>query len=179
MQKERLLIRFFLETGNIITMIKANLKKLYLLLVSFFILNCCLSIFSALNLGGVRFFTNKSYSMAPAVPKGSLSIVMGLPYYDPGDIIVYYALINHHEEIISHRIYRIGGNVYLAKGDNNLGIDPTIILPRLIIGKVFFVIPYIGDYIAFIKNPLGLFTFIYFPAFFIISYELYKIKKMF
>ena len=136
-------------------MAKLLLNKYFRIVVVFFAINVLMSIISALTLPGkIKFFTNKSYSMSPAVPKNGLSIVVKLPFYDPGDVIVYYALINKKEEIISHRIVRMGGNVYLTKGDNNQAVDPTIVLPRLIIGKVILTIPYLGDYITFIKKPV-------------------------
>jgi len=115
--------------------------------------------------------------MNPSIDTGSITIVKKMENYKVGDIISYYAKINNKEKIITHRIIDIGGNVYVTKGDTNLGIDP-IVLPRLIIGKVILIIPYLGYIVSFAKSTSGLWLTIIIPAIFIILAELFKIKKM-
>ena len=89
-----------------------------------------------------------------------------------------YAKINNKEEIVTHRIYRIGGNVYLTKGDNNAAIDEYKILPRLIIGQVVAIIPNLGYIFSFAKSPIGVILVIIFPAVCFILCEVVKIKKI-
>jgi len=117
--------------------------------------------------------------MNPSIDTGSITIVRKMDNYEVGDIISYYAIIDKKEEIISHRIMRIGGNVYVTKGDANLGIDEPIVIPRLIIGKVIFIIPFLGYIISFAKSAFGLWLTIILPATFIIYVELAKVKSEF
>lgn len=120
-------------------------------------------------------FTNKSDSMAPLINRGSLTIVKDLPSYEVGDAVAYYALIDSQEEIITHRIKSIGGNVYTTKGDANEVADRELVKPRLVIGKVVFIIPYLGYFISFSKSLLGSWLMIIFPAYLIIFCEIIKI----
>jgi len=146
---------------------------IYLLFVSFII------IVSRENLsGGFRFFTNRFASMQPLINSGSLTIVKKQPYYVEDDIITYYTQVNGKEEIVTHRIYRIGGNVYLTKGDNNAAIDEYKILPRLIIGQVVAIVPNLGYVFSFAKSPVGVVLVIFFPAMFFIGCEVVKIIKL-
>jgi len=115
--------------------------------------------------------------MQPTINSGSLIIVKKQPYYIEGDIITYYSQLNGKEEIVTHRIYRIGGNVYLTKGDNNTAIDEYKILPRLIIGQVVAIIPDLGYIFSFAKSPVGVILIIILPALAFCSVEIIKIIK--
>lgn len=120
-------------------------------------------------------FTNKSDSMAPAIDKGSLTIVKRFPTYNIGEAISYYDNSNGPEEIVTHRIRAIGGNVYTTKGDANEVQDRELVKPRLIIGKVIFTIPYLGYLISFAKSPIGTRLGIIAPALLIILLEIMNI----
>lgn len=124
----------------------------------------------------INFFTNISNSMLPEINTGSLTMVNKLPEYIPGDIITYYAKINGKAAIITHRILWIGGNVYVTKGDANQVADREVVEPRLVIGKVIFIIPYLGYVMSFIKTPSGILSVIILPTVVIISTELYKLR---
>lgn len=132
-------------------------------------------IFSADIFGPIRVFTNKSNSMNPAIDKGSITIVRDFGSYEVGDAISYYAQIDGAEEIITHRITGIGGNVYTTKGDANVVEDRELVKERLIIGKVVFVIPYLGYMITFVKGAIGMWLTIILPAVFIIASEFFRI----
>ena len=97
--------------------------------------------------------------------------------YRPGDIISFYAQYNGAQEIITHRIERLGGNVYITKGDNNNTIDSVPVVPRLIIGKVVAIIPYIGYWVMAVNSIAGKVFFIILPMLIIISTEVQQIKQ--
>jgi len=128
--------------------------------------------------GGVRIFTNKKVSMEPLISSNSLTIVKPSNYYEVGDIISYYQQIEGEEIIVTHRITQIGGNVYVTKGDYNAATDSQVVRPRLIIGKVIMVVPYVGYLFSVVKQPLGVTVFILLPAVVIIGSEIFKILKM-
>ena len=149
----------------------------YTIVFLYLIFTFIVTVFSLHLFGDFYSFTNKSNSMNPSINTGSITIVKKMDMYEVGDIISYYANINNKEEIISHRIMQIGGNVYVTKGDANLGIDPPIVLPRLIIGKVILIIPYLGYIITFAKSSLGLWLTILIPALCIIFVELSNVAR--
>jgi len=120
-------------------------------------------------------FTNKSDSMNPEINRGSITIVKSFVNYQVGEAIAYYAQIDGREEIITHRIMGIGGNVYTTKGDANEVVDRELVKPRLVIGKVIVIIPYLGYLITFVKSLLGNWLLIIFPAALIIASELIRI----
>jgi len=158
-----------------------NLKSfrssfIYIFVCVFFIIHALLSIAFSRNLPlGIKLFSSKWRSMEPIIYTGSLLIVKEQPDYNVGDIITYYVQINNKEEIITHRIYRIGGNVYTTKGDANQAIDEEIIIPRLIIGKVVGIIPRMGDYLMFLRSSIGLLMCITFPMIIILNVEVFTI----
>ena len=157
-----------------------NRKIYYFLIIFYLFFVSTIIIVSRENLpGGFRFFTNRFVSMQPLINAGSLTIVKKQPYYIEGDVITYYSQVNNKEEIVTHRIYRIGGNVYLTKGDNNAAIDEYKILPRLIIGQVVAIIPNLGYVFSFAKSPLGVALVIIIPATLFITIEIIKIIVLF
>lgn len=126
-----------------------------------------------------RFFTNKSRSMAPTIDTHSLMLVVKQPSYNVGDIISFYSLESDKVEIVTHRIIRLGGNVYITKGDANEATDQTKVVPRLIIGRTVFIIPKLGSYISFVKTGIGLWLTILLPSALIIYKELSVIYSEF
>lgn len=120
-------------------------------------------------------FTNISDSMNPVIDRGSLTIVKRSTSYKVGEAIAYHALLDGREEIVTHRIMDIGGNVYTTKGDANAVADRELVKPRLIIGKVTYIIPYLGYLITFTKSLLGNLLLIILPAALIIGSELTRI----
>lgn len=157
----------------------SKLEDIYYVFVSAYLVFTLVVTFFSLHLFGDFYsFTNKSGSMNPGINTGSITIVRKMNTYGVGDAISYYAKINDKEDIITHRIIRIGGNVYVTKGDANPGIDTPIVLPRLIIGKVVLIIPYLGYIVSFAKSAFGWWLTIVIPATFIIFMELYRIVKV-
>lgn len=113
--------------------------------------------------------------MNPTIDTGSIIIVKKQDYYDVGDAVSYSTLVDGKETIITHRIVSIGGNVYVTKGDANVAVDRAIILPRLIIGKVVVIIPYVGYILSWVKSSLGVIFAIILPASAIIITEMLSI----
>lgn len=113
--------------------------------------------------------------MAPTIDTHSLMLVVKQPSYNVGDIISFYSLESDKIEIITHRIIRLGGNVYVTKGDANEATDQTKVVPRLIIGRTVFVIPKLGSYISFVKTGAGLWFTILLPAGLIMLREIWSI----
>ena len=115
--------------------------------------------------------------MRHAIDTGSIILVKKYNSYNPGDIISYYAQIDGKEQIVTHRVLRLGGNVYVTKGDANDAVDREIVVPRLVIGKVVLIIPYLGYIITFAKSQVGVIISIIIPAVIIVVIELTKIFK--
>jgi signal peptidase len=145
--------------------------------VLYVIFTFSVGIISANIIPGIQIFTNKSGSMNPSIDTGSIIIVKKQDYYDVGDAVSYSTLVDGKETIITHRIVSIGGNVYVTKGDANVAVDRAIILPRLIIGKVVVIIPYVGYILSWVKSSFGVIFAIMLPASAIIMIELISIIK--
>jgi len=68
-------------------------------------------------------FKTKGHSMKPLIKEGDMITIS--PYIDlypsPGDIVAYLNLIT--EKLIIHRIMKISGNSFIAKGDNCFNND--------------------------------------------------------
>lgn len=115
--------------------------------------------------------------MSPLIELGSVVVVKSQPSYQIGDVISYYAKIDDEVAIVTHRILDIGGNVYITKGDANALEDRELVRPRLIIGKVIYIIPYLGYLLDFAKSQSGKIISIIFPALLIVIIELRKIYR--
>lgn len=127
--------------------------------------------------GRLRSFTNKSNSMSPAITTGSIIVVKKFSQYQVGDMISYYSQIEGREEIVTHRLMSIGGNVYTTKGDANEVADREIVRPRLVIGRVVWTIPVLGHLLSFAKSFWGMWLSIVLPAIIIIIGQLFRIIK--
>jgi len=123
-----------------------------------------------------------SPSMVPTLNVGDLIVVQGIsnfsqvhaaPYKtdNPGDILVFHNP-RHPEDLIVHRaiekFYQNGTWYFKTKGDNNNGADnwslpngtrlPKGAVPQqYVVGKVIYVVPWLGHVALNIRKPIGLF----------------------
>lgn len=153
----------------------AKISVYLLFVISYLLYVLFVIVFSGRFLKTFTPLTNISGSMNPVINEGSITIVKQENFYNVGDVISYYTQIDGKEAVITHRIKSIGGNVYVTKGDANQVTDRELVVPRLVIGKVVLVMPYIGFIVRFAKSPLGLLLTIYLPGFMIISREILRI----
>jgi signal peptidase len=100
-----------------------------------------------------------SRSMEPTIHVNDLIVIRGINILDVkvGDIIVFKSPINPNMYIV-HRVVDIikkNGEIFLkTKGDNNPLPDPWLIGRENLIGKVIFIIPYVGVVArVLIENP--------------------------
>lgn len=113
-------------------------------------------------------------SMEPALPVGSLVYVRKAQAYSRGDIVTFK---NSAGQVVTHRVIDDSLNSYLTKGDANIASDEEVITSKEVIGKSFFVVPFIGGIILFMKSIQGFLLITFLPLALFISYEILKLKK--
>jgi signal peptidase len=103
-----------------------------------------------------------SGSMVPTLNVGDLIIVQGgftvsdiNATHDTGDIIVFHKPHNP-DELIVHRAVEEQGDGLLTKGDNNPTVDPWAVNDGDLVGKVVWIVPYVGHVPLFVHTPTGL-----------------------
>lgn len=126
---------------------------------------------------GIKSFTVLSGSMEPSIMTGSVIYTLKNLGYNNNDVITYKS---NTGQTVTHRIVAIENNgevVYRTRGDANSAVDSSPVTSEMIIGKTYFVIPFIGKVGAVLKDPKGLFMVVFLPAVLVIFYELWMIKK--
>lgn len=148
--------------------VKKTFSTLAAVLLSLLVLGF-VAIFILSSLGVARFVPVLSNSMAPAMPTGSLAVVLGEPRQSivSGDVIVFTAPDGSRRRVI-HRVQKIYGpdeatkirdwtpdRLFLeTKGDNNPRADPWILtLADATIWKRYTVIPAAGWPAIWFANP--------------------------
>lgn len=133
---------------------------------------------------GLRGFIVTSASMEPTITTGSFLINS---YTHPttlqkGDIITFIPPTKNRE-FVTHRLIKVahGQNLstFTTKGDHNKHEDTWILAGGAIIGKVTFIVPYLGYALSFMQSKLGIVFFILIPAVYIIVDEIYIIISTF
>ena len=146
----------------------------YFAVIGVYIVLCIVLKITSSGIFSLKFFTNRSYSMSPSIDQNSLTVVKKQDSYEVGDVITFYDN-GARNEIVTHRVIGIGGNVYKTKGDANVLADDSIVVPRLIIGKVVLIVPYFGLFLSFLKTGIGTFLFVILPAFIFVLLEVRKV----
>lgn len=127
-------------------------------------------------LSGGKLLSVQSGSMVPAYNKGDLVVTTRVPdsRFAVGDVVTFISPI-HKNQTITHRIVELPSannkGQYVTKGDANHSVDP-LLEASSIVGRVDLGIPYVGYFMDFIRQPLGLLLLIYLPALMIIISEL-------
>jgi signal peptidase len=105
---------------------------------------------------GRRLLTLESTSMEPGLRPGSLLLIQKELSYQPGDVVSLWERVNGKDELVTHRIMGIGGNVYITKGDSNQLYDRGSTPERLIEGRVVMSVPVLGGLVMFLQSKVGL-----------------------
>ena len=102
-----------------------------------------------------------------------------------GDIITFYSTNSFFGRTpITHRIIEVvnvpnSGKMFRVKGDANPKADEEKVIPSNVVGKVMFKIPQLGRVQFFLASKGGWIIAIMIPALVIISYDIYKIFRLF
>ncbi|UCE95542.1 MAG: signal peptidase I [Candidatus Bathyarchaeota archaeon] len=138
-------------------------------------------IFLAIILGGViafwfglRTYLRTDYpllavasgSMVPTLKVGDLIVVQGgidgddiVAEYGSGDIVVFYSPRNPSELIVHRAVSKsLNGEVWYfrTKGDHNPDPDSWNVPETRIVGKVVWIIPYLGHVSLFVHTTIGM-----------------------
>jgi signal peptidase len=97
-------------------------------------------------------------SMEPAIPRGSLVLALPGAAYGVGDVV---AIQSGGATPYTHRIIRLaerdGRPYFETKGDSSPGPDPQLVPLDALIGRVAFVMPYLGFLVFLVASGAGLF----------------------
>ena len=102
-----------------------------------------------------------------------------------GEIITFYSTNSFFGGTpITHRIIEVvnvpnSGKMFRVKGDANPKADEEKVIPSNVVGKVMFKIPQLGRVQFFLASKGGWIIAIMIPALVIISYDIYKIFRLF
>lgn len=154
---------------------------------TFKILAGCILVLSAVfllllsnKLGGYRLFVVTSESMQPTIQKGSVAITQQ-SLLQNGDVITFIRP-SKEKEFITHRIVNISTNsgvtVLRTKGDNNKTNDPWMLMKGGVVGKVLYVVPYLGYVLTYARTKTGLILFMLLPSFFLLFDEINNVHAL-
>jgi signal peptidase I len=133
--------------------------------------------------GSTCFLIVLSGSMAPSMNPGDIVISN---HIDPKDVhlndVITFIYADYPKKFITHRVVNVASSEagmiqYQTKGDANKEPDGRWVQSQEVVGKVTFVIPYLGYVSNFAKSKLGFLTIIIIPAILIISQGVWTIHK--
>lgn len=129
--------------------------------------------------GNYKLLSVQSGSMEPTIKTGSLIVVKPIIKYEKGDIITVSNPLDNKKSMTHRIVGKIEKNntiFYTTKGDANNAVDSNTVAGKDIVGKVIFIFPWLGYFIAFSKTLTGLVVLVIVPSIIIIFSELLKIK---
>ena len=112
-------------------------------------------------------------SMQPAIKVGDLAIVKNMDSWEiaMGDIITFYM----EGKFVTHRVIEVLPNGFVTQGDANNAPDMEPVYSSDMIGKVIFVVPYVGYVMHFACTFWGLVFLVWVPAVGLIAMEFRKV----
>jgi len=118
-----------------------------------FLVFCGIIISTQGNFLGYKLLVVISGSMEPDVPVGAIIGVKAVPpdAIELGDVITYKE--SSTSALVTHRVVSIDkDNNFITKGDANEKSDPDLVYSNSLIGKTFFVLPYLGYLVIIFHN---------------------------
>lgn len=125
--------------------------------------------------GGYKALVVTSSSMEPTIPSGSIAFVKKVESVGNNDVVTFRMGLDPRS-LTTHRIVDTkdvkGRAMYQTKGDAVGQPDVELVPFDRIVGRVTFVLPYIGYPIAFGKTQMGVVVLVVIPAAIIVYEEL-------
>ena len=121
----------------------------------------------------------RSNSMQPSFSAGSLLFVKNMPAQDisEGDVITFKR--SNDSIPVTHRVIQRTGSdnelSFITKGDANNTQDPLPVPENIIIGKVVFVIPYLGYILGFTTTRLGFMLILIVPGLILLLSQIHQL----
>jgi len=100
------------------------------------------------NYFGYTFFQVITGSMEPTIKVKDIVVEKITKDVEIDNIITY----KHHNDYVTHRVIKRGGNFVVTKGDNNNDIDEPVPIDN-VVGKVIFIIPNVAIWTKVITTP--------------------------
>jgi signal peptidase len=135
----------------------------------------CFLIFGS-RIAMIDIFTIYTGSMKPTIPIGSTVIVQPLQesHIKVDDIIAFNSSTN--SETVVHRVIEVNNEnsslSFRTAGDANESPDVDLVPARNVVGKVCFIIPYLGYLSEFLRTKLGYVLLVILPALLTVSLEI-------
>lgn len=105
-----------------------------------------------------RLYIVDSGSMSPTIKQDSMIIVKELVPKEVviGDVVTYYG--HNKSSRVTHRVMEVqnNGESFITRGDANESDDPLPLEGKKVIGKVVYVIPFIGNVFRFLSTKYGI-----------------------
>lgn len=124
-----------------------------------------------------------SDSMEPAFTSGDVVIVDAVPteQIDVGDVITYDSPGAGTDDRISHRVVAIDRSdeqtTFRTKGDQNEKRDQYVVDETDVIGRIWFVIPFVGYFVRFAGTDLGIIMLVVVPGVALVVTELWSVYQ--
>lgn len=130
---------------------------------------------------GGKLLSVQTGSMVPALQRGDLVAIMGVPKSQivVGDVVTYINPRNKNQTI-THRVVELPSasnyQKFIVKGDAN-PLPDNPVDPSTVLGKVEFSAPFAGFAVDFVRKPIGLAMLIYIPAIIIVVDEIRRLTR--
>lgn len=130
--------------------------------------------------GNFRIKIVRSGSMEPYIRTGGIVLIRPASFYKVGDVVTF-GPDTKTQIPTTHRIVEEKKEgttkTFITKGDANDAVDPSLVYPKDIGGRVIFTLPFVGYILDFAKQPLGFILLVGLPAVLVILDELFKIWR--
>jgi signal peptidase I len=130
------------------------LKRLVYIILAVILVPLSIYLWPAALGGDGGFLIVQGNSMLPTILPGSIVLTKQQQSYQIDDIVSFTVREEGYARTIVHRIIAEGDKGFIIKGDNNPKKDPGFPTNRDINGKVVFVVPYVGDLLLNLRNPV-------------------------
>lgn len=151
---------FLLVNGKYHFIVKLLLKRIIYIILIAVIIPLSIYLWPTVLGGDSGFLIVQGKSMLPNILPGSLVIIKNQQSYQIEDIVSFTVREQGFQRTIVHRIIGEDDNGrFIIKGDNNPRKDPGVHTNKDINGKVVFVVPYVGDLMLNLRNPVMMVVF--------------------
>ncbi len=113
-----------------------------------------------------------SGSMSPAFEAGDLLIYREQESYCVNDIVIF----TQGSSLVTHRIVGEDAGGFITQGDANNTPDSDLLEPQRIQGKMVLIVPRLGSFLLFLREPIGTICLIFLG---LLLWEWPRISKLF